>query len=537
MNQDSQNTSEQREQLHIGIVVDSFAQPLWIHQIIDVLNRSSVADIALVINAECCNKECKTLGNSGIHNALYRLYSAWELKAFAIENYVLSTRDVSKELQYIPEINLENEDSIPAIAEYGLDLILCFSKIAKKSICSAARYGVWYFSYGSENAKPLGPPYFWEVFKENPVSILQLCVLQKDGSNPIVVKQHVLSTQPESVARNQNNALNKAWVLLLQQLERVHKEGELCSLCHKQGRLIGDNYSAPKNFELILPLVKYIGRMIKRKSRRLLKERWFPAYRFGDFDPKATSTFTAIMPPGDRMWADPCVISWDNRNYIFVEEMEFSDMKGFISVMELSKDGSFTQPSSIIVRPYHVSYPQVFRYNDSFYMLLESSANRSIELYVCKDFPHKWEFESTLMSDVNGVDPTICYIDGLWWLFVSIDHCDGNAYDQLFAYYAETPYGPWSPQKKNPIVSDVRRARPAGQIINLEGQWLRPAQDCSSGTYGRAISINKILHLSPDDYREVEVAMIEPTWMRGLVGTHTLSIDNDLIVVDGYHYR
>ena len=75
-------------------------------------------------------------------------------------------------------------------------------------------------------------------------------------------------------------------------------------------------------------------------------------------------------------------------------------------------------------------------------------------------------------------------------------------------------------------------ARPAGNIFRWNGDLYRPAQDCSI-RYGYAISINKITHLDPGEYRETEVSKILPNWAENLMGTHTFNSCEGLTVVDG----
>src|SRR4029077_20650212 len=86
-------------------------------------------------------------------------------------------------------------------------------------------------------------------------------------------------------------------------------------------------------------------------------------------------------------------------------------------------------------------------------------------------------------------------------------------------YHAESPLGPWLPHARNPIVSDVRCARPAGRIVRPGGALLRPAKDCSRD-YGWGIRWQRIEILSQKDYAETEVGAVEP-WFRGCCAVHT----------------
>jgi hypothetical protein len=72
----------------------------------------------------------------------------------------------------------------------------------------------------------------------------------------------------------------------------------------------------------------------------------------------------------------------------------------------------------------------------------------------------------------------------------------------------------------NPIVSDVRRARPAGALFREDGTLYRPAQDCA-GDYGAAFWLNRVDVLDERHYHETPVRRIDPSWHPGGVNTHT----------------
>ena len=81
------------------------------------------------------------------------------------------------------------------------------------------------------------------------------------------------------------------------------------------------------------------------------------------------------------------------------------------------------------------------------------------------------------------------------------------------------------------MVSDVRRARPAGGIFPHQGRLYRPAQDCSGG-YGYGLRIHEILTFNPTEYAEREVARVEPNWDKSICGVHQFSHASRLTVID-----
>ena len=105
--------------------------------------------------------------------------------------------------------------------------------------------------------------------------------------------------------------------------------------------------------------------------------------------------------------------------------------------------------------------------------------------------------------------------------------------NELFIFYSDNLLTQnWNPHDQNPIVSDVMRARPAGNIFEYNNEYYRPAQNCSKH-YGYAFSINRITELSKEKYEELEVSSILPNWDKDIFSTHTINQSNKLTIIDG----
>jgi hypothetical protein len=116
-------------------------------------------------------------------------------------------------------------------------------------------------------------------------------------------------------------------------------------------------------------------------------------------------------------------------------------------------------------------------------------------------------------------------------MFVNVASEGGSSWDELHLYSADRPQGPWKAHPRNPVVSDVRSARPAGHLFEHGGRRYRPAQDCSLG-YGTGLVIKRIDRINPREYAEVEASRIRPDWNRRVIGVHTLNRAGDLTVMD-----
>lgn len=241
--------------------------------------------------------------------------------------------------------------------------------------------------------------------------------------------------------------------------------------------------------------------------------------------------FHRIVPPPDRLWADPFVVAEGDRAWIFLEELVFAEDRGVISVLEARRDGTWSPPRRILERPYHLSYPCIIRWNGELFMLPETHENRTIELYRCVEFPYRWEPDSVLMRDVSAVDATVFEASGRWWMYYATDSGDAAGFDRLWLFHAPAPRGPWTPHRWNPLECNVAGGRPGGRPFLRDGKLLRATQD-GAPWYGHAIRLREIVTLTPDEWEEREVGTILPGWTAGIIGTHTLNVDGDVAVVD-----
>ncbi len=277
-------------------------------------------------------------------------------------------------------------------------------------------------------------------------------------------------------------------------------------------------------------------RIIRRVwQKALYLEQWRLLYAFGDELPASFAGFRPLTPPRDRFWADPHIVRADGRYYIFVEEYLFRSEKGHIAVLEMDEQGDCAEAVKVLERPWHLSYPFVFAWEGGYFMAPESSANRTIALYECVEFPHRWRFRMNLMEGVDAVDSTLLPHDGLWWLFTGIAGRGVSLpYAQLHLFSAGSPVThAWRAHPLNPLVADSRKGRPAGGVWRDGSELLRPSQDCTK-TYGYGFDLNRILRLSLTDYAEETALSVRPDWDASVAATHTFSRAGRLTVIDAF---
>lgn len=542
-------SSTTRLPLRIGLLIDSFIQRKWIYKVIDEIQSSGIAEVTVVIKNEASNRQQQGRLKSYWKNRKYLLYTLYgkiddrrvkvtpdafepiDIKPLVSECPVIAVTPVMKAYSdWFPE------ETLKQIRERDLDVALCFGfRILKGDVLKIARHGIWSFHHGDNLLNRGGPAGFWEVMDGIPVTGSVLQILTEDLDNGQVIYRSWSPTSDRfSVKANRNNLYWKSAAFVIRKLRDL---AEGVPICKPENQLYAPYsnrlFRMPTNGEMFYRLSRLGAKYAAGKFQSAFNsDQWGLAYRFRSGPNDSNNTlyrFKSLTPPKDRFWADPCVIETGDRYYVFIEEYLYKTGKGHISVIELNRNGVVNGPTTILEPDYHLSYPFVFEWKNDYYMVPESAANKTVELYRSTSFPFKWELEKVLMTGVRAKDATLAEVDGTWWMFTSIS--ETSIPDELYLFSAESPLGPWTPHRRNPVKSDVRGSRPAGGLFNWNEDLYRPAQN-SSGRYGYAISINRVTQLDHERFSEEQVSEILPNWNEKLIGIHTISIAGELTVVD-----
>jgi hypothetical protein len=413
----------------------------------------------------------------------------------------------------------------------NLDLILYLGRnVPGDQLSACASLGVWWVQNGTTEV----PDQFWDMYEGNRLTLYGPQVIeQKQGGTRIVYRSSA-TTNLLSLALNQNGACWEVARVLVTQLsdaERLRTVVQLGSEPRANQREASRTLS---NIRMTRFLGQWSMRILRHEfMKRLFREQWSIVMQSKSDMTKMISDqgFKIMRPPRDRFYADPFLIEKDGRNYLFFEDYSFSSRKGVISCCEVDREGNYSKPRVVLRRNYHLSYPFLFTWQGEIYMIPETRDNGTIEMYRASDFPYSWIHEAVLMSDVPAADSTLLHHNDKWWMFTAgaLDHASSDKI--LCLFFADSPFGPWTPHPKNPIVSDVCHARPAGCFYFEDGQLIRPGQDCSKG-YGYSVELHRVDVLSETDYRETPVASITPDWIPGSRGIHTLNQNAEYRVMD-----
>ena len=295
----------------------------------------------------------------------------------------------------------------------------------------------------------------------------------------------------------------------------------------------------PSNPSAALSIFKMITRLLREFLNRVFYfDGWFLLFSFNKDVTGGLGTFDRLIPPKSSFWADPHAVQVNGINYIFIEEFSRTKNKGHISVIEMDEIGKCKAPVKVLEKDYHLSYPSVFNWQGKYYLIPESGENRTIDLYQCVEFPYVWEYKQNLMKNITAVDTTPIYYRSKWWLFTAMAENEAAAPNvELFLFYADDLFTrQWTAHPQNPIVSDVKSARPAGDLFMRAGKLFRPSQDCSKA-YGYGFDLNEIEVLSETEYCERKTLSVRPDWDEKILATHTYAKQGNLTVIDAFSRR
>ncbi|MEX2123310.1 MAG: hypothetical protein WD795_05425 [Woeseia sp.] len=549
-----------KKKLRVGLLVDDYRVPAWAHLMLSKIANSEYADIVLVVlNAATPNgpdiaenrPSRWTKIPSILLNRVLRFARGILMERVQCERNAFEKVDSEPLLRNIPALKIYpvrktfsdyfTDEDITKIQRFDVDVLVRLGfRVLRGRILAASRHGVWSYHHGDNRINRGGPPGFWETMESWPATGTVLQVLTEDLDAGTALYRSWSSTNNRSVTLNNNARFWTSASFLPRTLRRLHSVGEEEFFAEVRKNNSHPDfycnrfYRNPDNRELFVLLAKKTWQRIQARLRRQFYfDQWLLLYAMGNDISGSFRHFKNILPPRDRFWADPFVVHEGESYYIFIEELVYQRGKGHISVITMDGQGNYGAPALVIDEQHHLSYPFVFNYQGSQYMLVEACEAQVVPLYRCEVFPHKWVFERNLLHGVTAVDATLFQYGGKWYLFAGVEENPGSStWDELNLYFADDPItGNWQPHPLNPVISDVRRARPAGRIFERNGVIYRPSQD-SSRHYGYGLKINQITKLSETEYEEEVVSSIEPQWSHKITSIHTFAHTHGLTVVD-----
>ena len=182
--------------------------------------------------------------------------------------------------------------------------------------------------------------------------------------------------------------------------------------------------------------------------------------------------------------ADPFFVKEKDTFYLFFEH-KTTKSNANIGLLTSVDGKKYFYRGTVLSQKFHLSYPQVFKYRNDFYMVPESKQSNMVLLYKAHRFPFNWRVCDTLINNVQLVDPSI-YLSDTLNVMVASDYAKN-----MFVYEADSLFGKWKLNKK-PIALIGTESRAGGRFFADQKGLLLPVQDFSKG-YGCGVSLYRFL--------------------------------------------
>jgi hypothetical protein len=516
--------------LRVGVFADRPEQPRWLFEALAQVAAGDFAELSVVFIAD------KPPAPRTIP-ALWRAYSAMDRALFARSGDVCAPRDICDLVPASRRRTFDNASALPnlAVRASDFDVAVALGDVDAAALIPYGRFGVWRYCFGEAHATAEPLAGVREVMAGAPVTGVGLRIRRAGGDR--VACQSWSRTLDISVAQNRTNLFAKAAGFLARALRGLRERGP--RWLEEETAAVGATDDTPEGHAAFADYARLGARIAQRAVERAFTVgQWSLAWRFAPRETWNASLdgFHRLMPPKDRFWADPFPLQKDGRSFIFFEELPFAAGKAHISVVEVDRAGRASTPKKVLERDYHLSYPFLVEEGGELFMIPETAGNRTVEIYRCVDFPAKWRREKVLLEGLWCADATLHRDGERWWMFVNTGDERAEIHDELHLFSAPRLTAEWKPHPRNPVKSDTRSARPAGNLYREGGALYRPAQICAP-IYGAGVALQRVTRLTPHEYAEAEGRRIAPAPGAPFLGIHTLNRAGDLSVADFFARR
>ena len=234
-------------------------------------------------------------------------------------------------------------------------------------------------------------------------------------------------------------------------------------------------------------------------------------------------------------FADPFFLSANDEEIVLLaEEKVYAQNKGRIVKLTIeAKRFKLLSVHPVLELDTHLSFPYVIREGGKIYVFPENRKSGEQSLYEYDLETDKLINRKVLIQEPL-VDSQLLKIDGHFFIFGVCQDGDKQFDAKLRVYESHNLYGPYKQIQE--IISATKTQRGAGSILEIEGEIIRPSQNCIV-SYGGSVIINQLKY-EGGQFSESVLFEISPdkTLPNGL-GLHTLNEMGNLCVVDGKDYK
>ncbi len=263
---------------------------------------------------------------------------------------------------------------------------------------------------------------------------------------------------------------------------------------------------------------------------------WECAYRIIKEDealPKPGTKYSyKVLSNEPGFWsADPFLFGTNNRMYLFCEYTDIKKHKSVIGVRSIFPDVE-EKTDNAYEFDGHTSYPAVFSFQGTVYMIPETTYDRNIQLLKCIQWPKKWEKVGVLLGNIFAPDTTPFIDKGKWKaLIYSVNETDSRKSKLLIG---NIDIGNCKITDIVEIKSyDNHLGRPGGNCIYIEDKFIRVVQP-GNRIYGEKIEFYALNLEDKTESKlgELTIDDIVPDKKGNYIGTHTFNRFGNVEIID-----
>jgi len=510
--------------LKIGIALAEDPNYPFVEPVLQSINACSMANLVF---HEIVDRHASSAATLFEQDNFVNICLKWidnQLRAKEIKRLKRSCDSLLEHLSEDAGAALDKESGFCRFApETDLDLIICLGRNLPRQLLHPSNPPVWCFVTSTTNDAHIDTANI--VGSVSAASLITLVEYRNDTEPPQKIASTALKMFEGLSGYKKSSAQGQAAKdLLIWALWRAQASG----IAERQSPDTETNNSIQpvreSSLTTLTTAVKGRLRRLNKHSNRSAERPWQIGLR-----PKAAAlpwthpwpNFTWIDAPSGHYYADPFLHETKEGQWLFAEDYIESKQKGVITCAPVSDMGDVGEFKTVIEQPYHLSFPLVFNHENNIYMVPESAAGNSVDLFVAEQWPDTWRKVQTLWEGA-GLD-TVPYQDddGTWFFFTSVVP-GGSLQTQLLLFTADTLFDSWRLHPANPISLDIRYSRNAGRILNLNrpgenSMRVRISQD-GAGAYGGKASFHEIIRLNKYEYQEKLIGHRHPP--EGFYGSH-----------------
>ena len=235
----------------------------------------------------------------------------------------------------------------------------------------------------------------------------------------------------------------------------------------------------------------------------------------------------------DRWFADPFILNvTDSEIIILAEEYCYDVRRGRIARVVIDRKTYEEKGFEISLElPTHLSFPFIIRQNGKVYLMPENSVSGCSTVYEYDDTSRKLTPLHHLAEEPFA-DATIFEMNDQSYLCTTMLPDTNSKSVKIYTFDKENlKVGDRIAIVEFPIVC----GRNAGEVFSVDGQFYRPAQDCTL-RYGHGVILQKMT-MKEGRWTFEDVNSFYPNTFKYNQGIHTFNNYKGLIVIDARGYR